>query len=56
MNWKKLQNLKKTMVNIIQQLQKAQTTSEGSFASMKGWNTTWPSMLSTTPSLKTSKP
>jgi hypothetical protein len=44
------------MVNTIKQLQKAQTTNEGSFASMEGWNTTWPSMPDTTPSLETSKP
>jgi hypothetical protein len=44
------------MVNTIQQLQKAQTTSEGSFASMEGWNTTWSSMPDKTPSLETSKP
>jgi hypothetical protein len=44
------------MVNTIQQLQKAQTKNEGSLASMEGWNTTWPNMLDTTPSLKTFKP
>jgi len=44
------------MVNIIQQLQKAHTIVEGSFASMEGWNTTWLGMLDMTPFKKTSNP
>jgi hypothetical protein len=37
------------MVDTMQQLQKAQTTSESSSTSMEAWNTRWPNMLDTTP-------
>ncbi len=48
--------LKKMMVNTIQQLQTKQTKSEGLSTSMERWNTTWPSMSNTTPSLETPEP
>ncbi len=44
------------MVETIQQLQKTQVTSEGSFTSIKGWNTMWPSMPDTTPFIEPQKP
>ncbi len=37
------------MVEIIQQIQKTQTQTEGPSTSMEGWNTTWPKMPNTTP-------
>ncbi len=37
------------MVEIIQQIQKTQTQTEGPSTSMEGWNTTWPNMPNTTP-------
>ncbi len=33
----------------MQQLKKAQTTSESSFTSMEAWNIRWPNMPDTTP-------
>ncbi len=54
-NWEE-EKLKKIMVEIIQQLQKAQATSEGSFTSIKGWNTMWPSMADTTCFIEPHKP
>jgi hypothetical protein len=49
--WKKEEKLKKIMVETIQKLQKAQTTSEGSSTSIEGWNTMWPSMPNITLSI-----
>jgi hypothetical protein len=37
-------------------IKKTYITNEGSFASMKGWNTTWLGMSDMTPFLETSKP
>ncbi len=54
-NWEE-EKLKKTMVEIIQQLQKAQAISEGSLTSIKGSNTMQPSMHDTTPSIEPQKP
>ncbi len=51
-NWEE-EKLKKTMVKIIQQLQKAQAISERFLTSIKGWNT---SMHDTTPSIEPQKP
>ncbi len=55
-DWEKEENLKKTMVDIIQQLQKSQAISEGSSTPIKGWNTMWPRMPDTTPFMKPQKP
>jgi hypothetical protein len=54
--WEKEEKLKKTMVETIQQLQKAQATSEGSSTSIEGWNTIYPSMPDTTPFIEPQKP
>jgi hypothetical protein len=45
----KEKRFKKSMVEIIQQIQKTQTQTKGPSTSMEGWNTTWPSMPNTTP-------
>ncbi len=45
---RKKEQLKKSMVEIIQQIQKTYTQTEGPSTSMEGWNTTWPSMPNTT--------
>ncbi len=55
-DWEKNQKLKKTMVEIIQQLHKSQAISEGSFTSIEGWNTMWPRMFDTTPFIEPQKP
>jgi hypothetical protein len=47
---------KKRMVDTIQQLWTGQAKSEGLSTSMERWNTTWPSMSDTAPSLETPKP
>ncbi len=54
--WEKEEKLKKIMVEIIQQLQKTQSTNEGSSTSLKGWNMMWSDMPNTTPSIKCEKP
>ncbi len=48
--------MKKTMVETIQQLQKAQATNEGFSTLIEGWNTMWPSMFNTTPFMEPQKP
>jgi stalled ribosome rescue protein Dom34 len=55
-DWEKEEKLKKAMVKTIQELQKAQITNKGFFKSIVGWNTMWPSMFNTTPSIEPSKP
>ncbi len=40
-DWEKEEQLKKSMVEIIQQIQKIQTQTERPFTSMEGWNTNW---------------
>ncbi len=55
-NWEKEDKLNKTMVDTIQQLQKAHITSEGFSTSMEGWNTTWLGVFDTTSSIETPKP
>ncbi len=47
-NQEKEEQLKKSMVETIQQIQKTQTQTKGPSTSMDGWNTTWPSMPNTT--------
>jgi hypothetical protein len=44
------------MVKTIQQLQKVQATSEGSFTSIEGWNTMWLGMPNTIPFIEPQKP
>ncbi len=48
-NWEKEEKLKKTIVEMIHQLHKAQATCEGSCTSVKGWNIMWLGMLDITP-------
>jgi phage terminase small subunit len=43
-DWEKEEQLKKSMVETIQQIQKTQTQPKGPSTSMEGWNTTWSSM------------
>ncbi len=43
-NQEKEKQLKKSMVEKIQQIQKTQNQTKGRSTSMEGWNTTWPSM------------
>ncbi len=45
--WEKEEQLKKSMVEIIQQIQKTQTQPERPSISMEGWNTTWLGMPNT---------
>jgi hypothetical protein len=55
-NWEKEEKLKKTMVEIIHWLQKAQTTNKRSSTLIEIWNIMWLGMLDTTPSIKPWKP
>jgi hypothetical protein len=40
MDWEKEKRLKKSMVDIIQHIQKKQTQTKGPSTSLEGWNTT----------------
>ncbi len=53
-NWEKEKQLKKSMVETIQHIQKTKTHTKGPSTSMEGWNTTWLGMPNTTP-LETQK-
>jgi hypothetical protein len=48
-DWEKEEWLKKSMVEIIQQIKKTQTQPKGPSTSMEGWNTTCSNMPNTTP-------
>ncbi len=49
------EKFKKTIIETIQQFQKALTTNEGSSTSIEGWNTMWSCMLDPTPFIEPPK-